>query len=281
LKAKLNILISTFDKRIHELDSVLLDPMPGVYYTVVHQYSDVTFKQVPSFLNRKDVSVTHLKGRGVTKSRNLAIKLADGEIGLFSDDDVKYEPEYFEKLIRVFDENKGLDIGLFKIKTLEGEPEYKNYSPHRQKIDKAPSVGTVEIAFRVKPLQEKKVFFDERFGAGNKLLIGSDEKIFVQDCLKAGLNVEYFPEYIVQHPYESTVNRIEKYDKRIIWVTGGYDCRTNGPIAILKSFLGTLKIIPDLIRYRVNPLYYLYHRLSAVIYILRTNNKNMSGLEKD
>jgi len=276
LNTKLNILISTYDGGIHQLENVILDTMPGVRYTVVHQYSDISFKKIPSFLIREDIYVTHLEGRGVTKSRNKAIQLAEGEIGLFADDDVTYKPAYFKKLISIFEENKNLDVGLFKIKTPDGEPEYKNYSSDRQKIEKAPSVGTVEIAFRVISVQRKKVLFDERFGAGNRLLIGSDEKIFVQDCLKAGLHVEYFPEYIVEHPYESTVNKIAKYDKRKIWVTGGYDCRTNGSIAILKSFFGTIKIIPDLLKHRVNPLYYFYHRLSAVIYILRTNKNNMN-----
>jgi len=270
LLPELNILISTYDNGIQQLESVIIEPLPGVRYTVVHQYSEDRFKKVPGFLKREDIQVTHMPGRGVTKSRNKAIELAKGEVGLFADDDVTYNPQNFEKLRKIFSENENLDIGLFKIKTPPGDPEYKEYPPGRLLIKKAPSVGTVEIAFRIPSVQGKNLFFDERFGAGNDLLIGSDEKIFVQDCLKAGLQVEYFPEYIVEHPYESTVNTISKYDKRKIWVTGGYDCRTNGPVAILKAFLGTAKYMPDLLRHKVNPLYYLYHRLSAVLYILKS-----------
>jgi len=129
------------------------------------------------------------------------------------------------------------------------------------------------MAFRIKSVREKNIHFDERFGAGNDLLIGSDGKIFLQDCLQKNLHAEYFPEYIVEHPYQSTVNAVSKYDKRKIWVTEGYDCRTNGIIAMPKAFMGTIKYMPDMLREGVNPFYYLYHRSSAVIYILRTSKK--------
>jgi len=273
VKTKLNVLISTYGSGILKLKNVIQDPLPGIRYTVIQQFNDESLKAKPSFLDREDIFVAHLPGKGVTKSRNKAIELSRGEIGLFADDDVRYKRRYFEKIIANFEKNKDLDIALFKIKTPEGEPEYKNYFPHHKVITKAPSVGTIEIAFRIKSVQEANIFFDERFGAGNELLIGSDEKIFVQDCLQAGLRVEYFPEYIVEHPYHSTVNSIPEYDKRKIWVTGGYDCRTNGIIAVPKAFLGTLKFMPNMLKKGVNPFYYFYHRLSAVLYILRTKKR--------
>jgi len=273
VNTKLNVLISTFGRGIDRLKNVILDPVPCIRYTVIQQFVDESLKAQPSFLDREDIRLVHLPGRGVTRSRNKGIELASGEIGLFADDDVTYKPHYFEKIIDTFEANKTLDIGLFKIKTPDGEPEYKKYSPDHQLITKAPSVGTIEIAFRIKPVKEKNVFFDERFGAGNQLLVGSDEKIFVQDCLKAGLRVEYYPEYIVEHPYQSTVNSIPEYDKRKIWVTGGYDCRTNGAVAVPKAILGTFKYMPDMLKKGVNPFFYLYHRLSAVLYILRTKKR--------
>lgn len=269
----LNILISTIDSGIFQLDKVLLYPQKNVKYIVSHQYRDKGYKQMPSFLERKDVIVSQIPGSGVTKSRNNAIRIADGEIGLFADDDVTYRKEYFDTVLRTFDENPDLDVALFKIKTGPGEPEYKNYSKEVIQYIKAPSVGTVEVAIRLEKIKEKKIFFDERFGAGQPLLIGSDESIFVHDCIKSGLKVKYFPEYVVEHPYESTVNKISKYDKRRTWVTGGADCRKNGYVAIPKAFFGTLKIIPDLLKNGVNPLRYFFHRISAVLYILRSNRK--------
>ena len=270
---KINILISTIDSGLKQLDQVILEPRKDVRYIVSHQFTDERFKTIPPFLNRSDIRVSQIPGKGVTKSRNNAIRLADGDIGLFADDDVSYKPSYFDTLKRVFEENGDVDVALFKVKTGQGEPEYKNYKNEVATIKNAPSVGTVEIGFRINRVKENNIYFDERFGAGRPLLIGSDERLFVQDCIDAGLNVKFFPEYIVNHPYESTVKKLPKYDKRLIWVTGGYDGRTNGPTALIKAFLGTVKILPDLLRNRINPFAYFYHRISAVIYILKTNNK--------
>jgi hypothetical protein len=269
---KINILISTIDSGIKKLDQVILQPRDDVKYIVSHQYTNEKNKYIPDTLVRSDITVSQIASKGVTKSRNNAIKLADGDIGLFGDDDVTYNDNYFDTLKRVFTENADLDVALFKIKTPPGEREYKDYPEEVKTIEHAPSVGTVEIGFRIKRVKEKSIRFDERFGAGQPLLIGSDERLFVQDCIDTGLNVKFFPEYIVNHPYESTVKQIPKYDKRLIWVTGGVDGRMNGSKALLKAFWGTIKMLPDLVKNRINPFSYFYHRVSAVIYILRTNN---------
>ncbi len=266
----INVLISTIDGGIYNTGNVLLEPREDVHYLIIHQYTEEKYKVIPDFLKRSDTIVRHLPGKGVTKSRNEAIRHARGDIGLFSDDDVTYCHDDFDKIREIFLSNNDLDVGLFKIRTGPDEPEYKRYPAQVTTYERAPSVGTIEVAFRIDRLQRSTIRFDERFGAGQPLLIGSDERIFIQDCIDQGLKVKFFPEYIVQHPYESTVNSIPKYDKRKIWVTGGYDCRTNGPVAIVKAFLGTIKFLPDLIRNIVNPLFYLYHRLAAAMYILRT-----------
>ena len=139
------------------------------------------------------------------------------------------------------------------------------------KLTKLPfSVSVVEIAVRIDKIREKKIWFDERFGSGNKLIIGSEESVFILDCIKAGLNVWYFPLYIVRHPFASTVKSLSKYDKRRVSVGGALDSRINGWISIPKAFYNTIRYFPDLIRHRKNPLIYLRERLYASFYILFT-----------
>ena len=269
---KINILISTINEGIDKVANVILNTRHDVSYIVSHQYTDERYKYTPEELLRADIYVSHIKGKGVAKSRNNAIRLADGDIGLFSDDDVTYEHAYFDIIKETFFENKNVDIAIFKIRTPPGDPEYKAFPAKQTEYESAPEVGTVQIAFDIATVKEKNIWFDERFGAGRPLLVCNDERIFLHDCINVGLKVVYFPEFIVQHPYESTIKGIPKYDIRKNWITGGIDCRIDGPIALLKALSGTIKIIPDLLRHRVNPITYFYHRLSAVIYILRTNN---------
>lgn len=271
----ISILISTIDERIEQVKDVLLEPRDDVEYIISHQYTSEEFKGIPEELLREDVTISQLKGRGVTKSRNNALTLAKGDIGLFADDDVTYRDYYLDKVKKAFQDNLDLDIALFKIKTRHGEPEYKHYPDHKMQLTKEIfSTSSVEIAFKISRIKDSGLSFDERFGAGHDLLIGSEETIFIEDCLEEGLNVVFFPEYIVEHPYDSTIKSVPKFDKRKNWLTGAYDCRKNGSLALPKAFLGTIKILPELLRHKINPFTYLYHRLSAVIYILLTSKKS-------
>ena len=173
-------------------------------------------------------------------------------------------------LKNTFQQDPKLDVGIFKIKTPDGDPAYRDYPTEPIEYKIAPSVGTIQLAFRTASIKKNNLYFDERFGAGRKLLIGSDERIFVHDCLKAGLKVKYFPEYLVQHPYLSTVKAIPKYDNRLNRVTGAIDARINGWIALPKALWGTLKNTSDILKHKKNPLNYLLHRFYAALYILVT-----------
>lgn len=270
----LNILISTIDNRIEQVKNVLLEYRDDVQYIISHQYSNEKYKNFPHELVRNDVLISQIPGKGVARSRNNAISVATGDIGLFSDDDVIYTYDDFDSVLNIFAKDPSLDVVVFKIKTPPEKPEYKKYPKYPVKLVSLPfSVGTIEIAFKVKEIQKNEILFDERFGAGNSLLIGSDENIFILDCIKNGLNVWFYPIYIVQHPYESTIKTISKYDKRRISVAGAYDTRVNGWISIPKAFTDTIRIFPDLIRNKKNPIIYLLQRLAASFYILFTKSK--------
>lgn len=271
---KINILISTIDDRIFNIKNVILDPREDVEYILSHQYTSEKFKKIPDELFRDDVIISQIPGKGVAKSRNNVIRMATGDVGLFADDDAVYKEDYFDLLKNVFLNDPDLSVALFKIKTNYGEPEYKPYPDEKLILQKKLfSISTLEIGIDIQKIKDSNILFDERFGAGQENIIGSEESIFVEDCMDLGLKVVYFPEFIAQHPYESTVNSISKYDKRRNWVTGAYDCRRNGIIALPKALFGTVKNLPDMIKNRVNPFTYFYHRISAVIYILKTNHK--------
>lgn len=270
----INILISTIDQGIYRVKEVLLPYRSDVKYIISHQFTSKEKTPIPEELIREDVVISQIAGKGVTKSRNHALTIADGDIGLFADDDVTYRNSYFDELKTIFQQNPTVDVALLKIKTKDDEPEYKKYPDEVEKLTKTKySISTIEIAVNLANVKKETLKFDERFGAGQKRLIGSDETIYVEDAIKMGLNVTYFPVFIVEHPYQSTINSIPFYDKRRNWVTGAYDCRKNGVIAIPKAFLGTIKYFPNIIKNRKNPLLYLFQRLSAVIYILSTNWK--------
>jgi hypothetical protein len=118
-------------------------------------------------------------------------------------------------------------------------------------------------------INRKKIIFDERFGLGT-WLAGGGENLFIYDAIIKGLKVSYFPSFIVQHPFESTIKSFPKYAQRRVRVTGAFDARINGYFAILKAFAATFKFLPDLLINKKPPHVYLFERLSGVFYILKS-----------
>jgi hypothetical protein len=134
-------------------------------------------------------------------------------------------------------------------------------------IVKAPS----KLLLNPDALKNRKIYFDERFGLGSRLL-GGEENLFISDAIDAGLKIKFFPFYIVQHSYESTIKSFPKYHVVRIHVGGALDARLHVKMAIIKAFAITLKKLPYLLCHRKNPFRCLCERLSGVFYILNSKN---------
>lgn len=264
----LNILISTIDDGINQIPEILLPIRSDVKYIVSHQYLDNKFLSIPKELIRDDVLVSQIPGKGLTKSRNNAIRLATGDICVIADDDVRYTNEYFDTILQIY-RTSVVDLACFMIYTGKDNLPYKNYPDKEILInslqDHSPS--SIEITFLLKPILEKNILFDERFGLGS-WLSGGGENLFVYDAINAELQVKFFPFFIVQHPFESTIKSFSKYHQRRVRVGGALDARLNGWVSIPKAFAASIKYLSDLIRNRKNPLVYIYDRVIGSIYIL-------------
>lgn len=266
-----NILISTIDAGINQVDKVLLEPRPDLKYIISHQVTEGRFRPVPESLKRSDILVGQIEGRGLSRNRNNALALADGDIGILADDDVRYRNEYIDSVIAAYSRDKDLDVACFKIATPSGEPEYKDYYPRSYLLNDESHhyLSTLEITVRLKALKEKKLKFDERFGLGSKLNSFGEEAVFIHDCLKAGLKVKYLPEYIVEHEATSTIKTINRYATSNNTFKGAYDARRYGWLAFPAAFYGTLCFWTDIAREGKNPVQYLYERLKGALYIYR------------
>ena len=157
----------------------------------------------PVALQRSDVAVIELPTRGVAKSRNAVIELAQGEILLFADDDSTVLPAGVEELRTHFRAHPGHSIVTGRAIDPTGSPR-KNYPrrPKRLTSWNSAKFGTIELGIR-QPTALAGVRFDEDFGAGTRTHLG-DEYIFIVDALRAGLKGSYVPIDLAVHPTESS-----------------------------------------------------------------------------
>lgn len=127
--------------------------------------------------------------KGVSKSRNSLLKLAKGDICIFADDDMIYDKNYYDIIIKSFDENKDADMIVFYIGNCNKNRE-KNKHIGNKKINilDIMRVRTSGIAFRKSIIKKYNINFNENFGPPNKLKKGEDT-IFLADCLKKGVKI--------------------------------------------------------------------------------------------
>lgn len=154
---------------------------------------------------RGDIVVIEKEERGLSKSRNVAIRAADrGSICLVADDDVYFEPNMFDSIAEAYEAYPDADIITFAAKTPEGE-FFKNYAaaPFRHDIKSVAKVSSIEMTFRLDSIREAGLRFDERFGLGTEYPTG-EEFIFLTDALKKGLKIYFYPKPLAVHPKESS-----------------------------------------------------------------------------
>ncbi len=271
MSLKINILICTIDDGIQNLYKMLEPFNEAVEYKISHQYRDEKFMSIPENLRRKDVTISQIAGKGLSRNRNNALKMTDGDIAVIADDDVKYLPDSFKIITDTFINDTQLDVACFKIKTPDGETEFKAYPKVESVLKKHRHhyISSIEIAFRVESVKAKNILFDERFGLGSEKIPDAEEIVFIKDCIKSGIKVKFFPEYIVQHPFENS-GRGTPYSSTRNRVKGAYHARVLGWKAVPVAVAETLVRLPVLLINKRNPFVYLYERLNSIRYIFAT-----------
>lgn len=127
--------------------------------------------------------------RGLTKSRNMAIRESNGDICLLCDDDEVFVEGYEKAILTAYRQMPQADVIIFKMKN---RPASFDHRIQRLRFPKIMKVSSWQISFRRERVLQAGVFFDEHLGAGTGNG-GEEELKFLLDCQKAGLRIYYVP----------------------------------------------------------------------------------------
>lgn len=192
------LLIST----MHQQDYSLLDKMNIHSDAVLINQCDTDNKKVLTY-NGHRVLWINTTERGLSRSRNMAIRNATADICMLADDDMEYRSNYVDIVCSAFQEN---DADIIGFQVIGIEKEFKKYARKERSISYLNSMkmASVELTFRRKSLVEKSIWFDEMIGAGTEFLMGEENALLFQ-CLRKKLNIYYVPQIIADlHMGEST-----------------------------------------------------------------------------
>ncbi len=142
--------------------------------------------------------------RGVGRSRNEAILRADGDICLFSDEDIVYEPGYAQAISSEFEKNYDADMILFNVTIEEARQTYHISARKRVRWYNCGRYGAVSFAVRRDSLLASGVTFSLLFGGGARYSAGEDS-LFLKEFMGKGYKVYTAPVTIGrEEPGEST-----------------------------------------------------------------------------
>lgn len=179
-------------------------------------------KEEYSFVNKKreicTARIIHTTERGLSRSRNMAMRNARGEICLFCDDDEVYEDDYVEKIIIAFHNNPRYDIITFRLRHPQRIFPNKSY---RIRHFQSGRIGSYQIGFRNIPAVTS-IHFCEKMGSGTGHG-GGEENKFIVDNLRHGAKVRYEP-LLIASVAQTESQWFHGYNKQY-WINRGWSSK--------------------------------------------------------
>lgn len=194
----LEVLISCMnqqDMKIAELtgiqtDALIINQCPQVESSDDASSDRNTFDMQNT--SRGNLRMLNTNTRGLSKSRNLAIQHASGDVCLLCDDDEKLDSDYRDTILDAYQNLPDADIICFRI---ANQPSRLKQETQRLTKWTAMRIASWQITFRRDSIINSGIRFDEDMGAGTGNG-GGEEVKFLRDCIKAGLKAYYVPKSI-------------------------------------------------------------------------------------
>lgn len=179
-------------------------------------------------------TIVSTRERGLSRSRNMAIRHATADICVIADDDEVFDDAYADIILKAYEDYPEADIIAFQVEN-DIKLTYPD-KPARVGYKRAMQTCSLEITFRRQRIIDKGISFDEEMGSGTGH--GACEEIkFLFDSLRRGLRIQYVPMMIARLHKDSASQWFHGYDRRYFFNQGWATRRFLGPFfATLYAF---------------------------------------------
>ena len=194
------IAISTMHKNHEQVLQMLEKENIHCNCMVINQCDEESFEEL--LINGQQIRIFYTTERGLSKSRNMALKNVKADILAIGDDDLFYYDNFDRIILDYYESNKKADVVLFNMDDL-----YKKFSDKNHKCNFFELSGyiSMEATFRIASIHERLLQFNEFFGTGSKYFNSGEENIFLADCYHKKCKVFYCKDKIVKRlPGESS-----------------------------------------------------------------------------
>ncbi len=188
------LLISTMHKSKQEIFEMLKKMNIHCDCVVVNQ-CDLE-ESIEEKIGSQTINIFFTKERGLSRSRNMALRNATADVIAVADDDLYYYDDFDKTIISYYQKNKKADVVLF------GIDSYKHKCATVEQRCKFLKLGTYisfQTTLKRNMVLEKGLAFNEAFGTGSGVFNSGEENIFLADCYKKKLKMFYCPNKILKH----------------------------------------------------------------------------------
>ncbi|WP_242085692.1 glycosyltransferase family 2 protein [Aestuariivivens sediminis] len=225
----LEILVSTMNKK----DTSFLNRM--FINNTINDYSILIINQTTedNLLESelKNVRIINSFEKGLSRSRNLGIRHAIGDICLIADDDIIYKCGFEKDIMMAFNNHPQADFITFQMEDDSGRlfKAYPNVEWHNKKS--IITVNSVVIAFRRENILKSGISFNPHFGLGAQFPTG-DEYVYLRDALNHKLRIYFCKKVILSHDFFSSGRSLGK--ESLIFARSAILRKYSGKLAYLK-----------------------------------------------
>ena len=190
-----------------------------------------------TYYNGFKVRMISTKTRGLSKSRNIALENAVGDVLLLMDDDCELCDDYPSLIIDEYTNNGNADCIFFNYINIDdcgGTRGNKKYTKRRKYSYGYPC--SIRISFK-RTILEKNIRFNEMFGAGSGIYDSGEEALFVEKIKKYKFGIYEVPVDIMKVSFKES-SWFKGYDEKYFFDKGAL-CAALFPksIKVLKFIL--------------------------------------------
>ncbi len=131
--------------------------------------------------------------KGLSRSRNMLINNAQGDVLIIGDDDVEYLDGYREVIENAYKKYEDADIIIFRFTNEKGkETRARFIQDVKVTMQNVSKFASVEITLKRENVLKSGIAFNNKIGLGTDFPSG-EENAFIADAIRAGLKVYHVP----------------------------------------------------------------------------------------
>ena len=183
---------------------------------VIINQCDEDKKEQINLENSKTCLWINSKKRGLSISRNMAIKNSNADICLIADNDEIFGNDIEDRVLEAYKKIPQADIIVFDIENYSKNIRNKIFKFKRLQLLK---VSSVQITFKKKSITDSDLKFDIKLGAGTGNGVGEENK-FLLDAYDKGLKIYHYPVNIAGLMKNNKSTWFKGYDEEYFYKRG-------------------------------------------------------------